>query len=212
MSNHPPKRLRFLPSHCPPPTVSVGRVDDGEVEGLAREVELGAAGAAADGTVGEDHDPESHLIPRVLQVALRQADRVTIFGNDYPTRDGTCVRDYIHVEDLASIHRLALERQEAGRFEAYNVGTGVGVSVLEVVEAARRVTGHDIPAQVAPRRPGDPPELVAQATAIRSRFDWQPKYTDIGRTMETAWNWHRSRPAGYGERSSRVHETNSGRG
>jgi UDP-glucose 4-epimerase len=156
-----------------------------------------AAGASADGAIGEDHDPESHLIPRVLRVALRQVDRLTIFGDDYPTRDGTCVRDYIHVEDLASIHRLAVERQEAGRFEAYNVGTGVGVSVLQVVEAARKVTGHHIPAEMAARRPGDPPELVAKATAVRSRFDWQPKYTDIVRTIETAWNWHRSHPMGF---------------
>ncbi len=166
-----------------------------------------AAGASSDGAIGEDHHPESHLIPRVLLVALGQADRVTIFGDDYPTRDGTCVRDYIHVEDLASIHRLAIERQEAGRFEAYNVGTGVGVSVLEVVEAARRVTGHGIPALVAPRRPGDPPELVAKALAIRNRFDWQPKYTDIDRTIETAWNWHRTHPDGYVKGVSRDPQT-----
>lgn len=159
-----------------------------------------AAGASADGVIGEDHHPESHLIPRVLQVALGQSELVTIFGDDYPTRDGTCVRDYIHVEDLASIHRLALEQQEAGKFEAFNVGTGVGVSVLEVVEAARAVTGHAIPAKITPRRPGDPPELVAHATAIRSRFNWQPKYTDIRRTIETAWNWHRAHPNGYKSR------------
>ena len=156
-----------------------------------------AAGASADASIGEDHDPESHLIPRVLNVALGKADQVTIFGDDYPTRDGTCVRDYIHVEDLASIHRLAVERQKPGKFEAYNVGTGVGVSVLEVVEAARKVTGHGIPAQMASRRPGDPPELVAQADAIRKRFGWRPEYTDIARTIETAWNWHHSHPTGY---------------
>lgn len=156
-----------------------------------------AAGASADATIGEDHTSESHLIPRVLQVALGQADQMTIFGDDYPTRDGTCVRDYIHVEDLASIHRLAVERQQPGTFEAFNVGTGVGVSVLEVVEAARKVTGHRIPAQVAPRRSGDPPELVAQSDAIRNRFDWRAKYTDITRTIETAWNWHRNHPSGY---------------
>lgn len=156
-----------------------------------------AAGASADATIGEDHTPESHLIPRVLQVALGQADQMTIFGDDYPTRDGTCVRDYIHVEDLASVHRLAVERQQPGTFEAFNVGTGVGVSVLEVVEAARKVTGHRIPAQMAPRRPGDPPELVAQADAIRNRFDWRAKYTDITLTIETAWHWHRNHPSGY---------------
>ena len=160
-----------------------------------------AAGASADATIGEDHDPESHLIPRVLQVALGKADHVTIFGDDYSTRDGTCVRDYIHVEDLASIHRLAVERQEPGKFEAFNLGTGLGVSVLDVVEAARKVTGHGIPAKLAPRRPGDPPELVAQAEAIRKRFNWRPEYTDISRTIKTAWNWHRGHPTGYNTKS-----------
>lgn len=158
-----------------------------------------AAGASADSTIGEDHDPESHLIPRVLQVAFGKAEQIIIFGNDYPTRDGTCIRDYIHVEDLAAVHRLAIEHQEPGTFSAFNVGTGVGPSVLEVVEAARKVTGHPIPAQIAPRRPGDPPELVAQAGAVQQRLNWRPQYTDIARTIETAWNWHRTHPNGYGD-------------
>jgi len=151
-----------------------------------------AAGAAADGSIGEDHDPESHLIPRVLKVALGEAESIQIFGDDYPTPDGTCVRDYVHVEDLAAIHHLAVERQEPGRFNAFNVGTGVGVSVREIVEAARKVTGQPIPIQAAPRRPGDPPMLVAQAGAIEKAFSWRPKYVDIRRTIETAWNWHRN--------------------
>ena len=125
-----------------------------------------AAGAAADASLGEDHDPEIHLIPRVLQVALGQRDEIRIFGLDYPTADGTCVRDYVHVEDLADVHRVAIETQAEGRFRCYNVGTGVGVSVKELIDAAREVTGHDIPASPAQRREGDPPELYADPTKI----------------------------------------------
>ncbi len=156
-----------------------------------------AAGAAADASIGEDHDPESHLIPRVLRVALRQSDQISIFGVDYPTTDGSCVRDYVHVEDLSSIHRIAIETQPEGRFRCYNVGTGQGVSVKELIEAARQVTGHEIPASPAPRREGDPPELYADPTLISAELGWQPRYTEIGRIVETAWNWHRSHPNGY---------------
>ncbi|MFQ5494802.1 MAG: UDP-glucose 4-epimerase GalE [Phycisphaerae bacterium] len=156
-----------------------------------------AAGASADGKIGEDHEPESHLIPIVLQVALGQRDEVKIFGVDYPTADGTCVRDYIHVEDLATVHRMAIEAQAEGMFRFYNVGTGQGVSVKEVIEACRRVTGHDIPAVPAPRREGDPPELYADPTRIMTALDWQPQYTDIRRTVETAWQWHRAHPDGF---------------
>lgn len=159
-----------------------------------------AAGASADASIGEDHDPESHLIPRVLKVALGQADRILIFGDDYPTPDGTCIRDYIHVEDLASIHRIAIEHTEPAKFEAYNVGTGIGQSVREVIEAAREVTGHAIPSETAPRRRGDPSQLVASATAVRNRFGWEPLYTDLRRTVETAWRWHRANPDGYASR------------
>jgi len=156
-----------------------------------------AAGAAADGTIGEDHDPESHLIPRVLNVALGKTEQIRIFGIDYPTPDGSCIRDYVHVEDLASIHRVAIETQPEGQFRCYNLGTGVGVSVKEVIEAARAVTGREIQASPAPRRGGDPPELYADPTRISTELDWKPKYTDITRIVETAWKWHQSHPNGF---------------
>jgi UDP-glucose-4-epimerase GalE len=157
-----------------------------------------AAGAAPDGQLGEDHDPESHLIPRVLDVALGKADEIRVFGIDYPTPDGSCIRDYVHVSDLSSIHRIAIETQAEGQFRCYNVGTGQGVSVKEVIDAAREVTGHEIPAAPAPRREGDPPELYADPTLITTELGWQPEFTDIRRTVETAWNWHRTHPNGFG--------------
>ncbi len=156
-----------------------------------------AAGAAADGRIGEDHEPESHLIPRVLKVALGQSEEVKVFGIDYPTADGSCVGDYVHVEDLSGVHRIVIETQPEGRFRAYNVGTGQGVSVKELIEAAREVTGHEIPASPAPRREGDPAELYADPTLISTELAWQPNYTDISRTVETAWNWHRAHPNGF---------------
>ncbi len=156
-----------------------------------------AAGAALDGSMGEDHDPESHLIPRVLQVALGQADDIRIFGIDYPTLDGSCIRDYVHVADLSDIHRVAIETQAEGQFRCYNVGTGRGFSVKEVIEAAREVTGHDIPAAPAARREGDPPQLYADPTRITTELGWQPTYTDIRQTVETAWNWHRTHTNGF---------------
>jgi len=156
-----------------------------------------AAGAAADATLGEVHDPETHLVPLVLAVALRRREEIKIFGLDYPTTDGSCVRDYVHVEDLAAVHRIALETQVEGAFRCYNVGTGVGVSVKEVIEMARAVTGHDIPSSPAPRREGDPAELYADPTKVISELGWQPQYTDIRGTIETAWNWHRTHPDGF---------------
>lgn len=156
-----------------------------------------ASGAAADGSLGEDHTPEVHLIPLVLQVALGQRERIHVYGGDYPTRDGSCVRDYVHVEDLAEAHLLALEALEEGRAEAFNVGTGNGTTVLEVIAAARSVTGHEIPAEVAPRRPGDPPELYACSDKIRERLGWTPRYRDIEAIIGTAWTWHRAHPHGY---------------
>ncbi|MCK4659612.1 MAG: UDP-glucose 4-epimerase GalE [Phycisphaerae bacterium] len=156
-----------------------------------------AAGAASDGTLGEDHDPELHLIPIVLQVALGQREKVRIYGVDYPTHDGTCVRDYTHVEDLASAHLLAIESQQTGCFRCFNVGTGVGSTVKDILEAAREVTGHPIPAKPAPRRPGDPPELYADPTEIMSKLGWKPKYTDIRQTVRTAWQWHQAHPHGF---------------
>jgi UDP-glucose-4-epimerase GalE len=156
-----------------------------------------ASGAAADGSIGEAHDPETHLIPIILQVPLGHRPHVTVLGTDYPTRDGTCVRDYIHVEDLASAHVLALESQEPGSFRAFNVGTGVGTTVREVLAAARRVTGHPIPAMDVARRPGDAPELYANSNKLRTDLGWRPRHTDIERIVESAWRWHRSHPSGF---------------
>ena len=156
-----------------------------------------AAGARQDGSIGEDHDPESHLIPIVLQVALGQRQRIRIFGDDYPTADGTCIRDYIHVDDLGEAHVRALERLQAGEGICVNLGTGRGTSVREIIEACREVTGHEIPETIGPRRPGDPPELVADAQLARRLLDWQPRYTDVRSIVETAWRWHRTHPKGY---------------
>jgi UDP-glucose 4-epimerase len=158
-----------------------------------------AAGAAADGSLGEDHRPELHLIPLILQVALGRSEAVSVYGADYPTRDGTCVRDFVHVDDLAEAHLLALEKLEAGRFEAFNVGTGRGATVLEVIEAARLVTGQAIPARIVSRRPGDPPELYASSDKIRRELGWKPRYVDVRRIVATAWAWHRAHPDGYVE-------------
>jgi UDP-glucose 4-epimerase len=156
-----------------------------------------ASGASPDGTIGEDHTPESHLIPIVLQVALGQREAISIFGEDYPTPDGTCIRDYIHVEDLAAAHLAALERLEPGKAIKANLGTGHGFSVREVIDTCRKITGHKIPAVIAPRRAGDPPELVADSGLARKLLDWTPKYATVESIVETAWRWHRAHPQGY---------------
>ena len=162
-----------------------------------------ACGASSDATIGEDHTPETHLIPLILQVALGQRESVSVFGTDYPTPDGTCIRDYIHVEDLADAHIRVLDRIEAGRGLTYNVGTGVGVSVREVVDAARSVTGHAIPIVERPRRPGDPPALVASSQAIQRELGWTPRYTQITEIVASAWKWHATHPDGYRSRATR---------
>ena len=145
-------------------------------------------------TRGEDHTPESHLIPIVLQAALGQRDSVKIFGDDYRTPDGSCVRDYIHVEDLAKAHLMAIESDKVG---AFNLGTGKGYSVREVVAVAREVTGVDIVAEVAPRRPGDPDELVAKVGRARDELGWVPTRSDLVTIIKTAWAWHNAHPDGY---------------
>ncbi|SFU51778.1 UDP-glucose 4-epimerase GalE [Alicyclobacillus macrosporangiidus] len=159
-----------------------------------------AAGAHPELPIGEDHRPETHLIPILMQVALGQREAVTIFGSDYDTPDGTCVRDYIHVMDLASAHRLALERLrrvDAG-VEVYNLGTGSGHSVLEVVRVARSVTGHPIPVAFGPRRAGDPAVLVASPARAQAVLGWRPRYTGMEDMVSTAWRWHKSHPEGFG--------------
>lgn len=156
-----------------------------------------ASGASSDGTIGEDHDPETHLIPIVLQVALGQRSHLDIFGTDYPTPDGTCIRDYIHVDDLALAHILAIEKLAAGDKLAFNVGIGKGYSVREVVETAQAVTGKAVAVKEGPRRAGDPPVLVANADKIRRELGWKAAYTDLQSIVETAWNWHKSHPNGY---------------
>ncbi len=156
-----------------------------------------AAGASVDGKHGEHHDPETHLIPLVLQVALGQRPHIDVFGTDYPTPDGTCVRDYVHVEDLAEAHRLALEKMTPGGGAAFNIGTGTGNSVREVIRACEEVTGKTIAVKEGPRRAGDPPVLVAGADKIRQELGWSPKFPDLRSIVETAWDWHRSHPKGY---------------
>jgi UDP-glucose 4-epimerase len=155
-----------------------------------------AAGASPTGERGEDHDPETHLIPITLQVALGQREQITIFGDDYPTRDGTCVRDYIHVTDLAQAHILALEALDEGS-RTYNLGNGRGFTVKEVIETCREVTGRPIPAEVGERRPGDPPKLIASSEKIRRELGWEPRYPALETIVEHAWEWHRTHPHGY---------------
>jgi len=155
------------------------------------------AGCAADGSLGEDHHPETHLIPILLQVALGKRPHVTVFGNDYSTPDGTCIRDYVHVDDLCEAHLLALKAMRPGTGAIYHVGIGRGYSVKEVIDAARRVTGHPIPARIDARRPGDPPSLYAASEKIRSELLWHPKFTDLDAIIQTAWDWFRSHPSGY---------------
>jgi UDP-glucose-4-epimerase GalE len=161
-----------------------------------------AAGASSDGEHGEDHAPETHLVPLALQVALGRRPRLLVYGDDYPTADGTCVRDYVHVDDLAAAHTRALESLEPGAREVYNVGTGRGFSVLEVVAACERASGRPIAREIAPRRSGDPPTLVADAERIRGALGWEPAYRDPERIAATAWEWHRRHPDGYGDRTA----------
>jgi UDP-glucose 4-epimerase len=149
---------------------------------------------------GEDHHPETHLIPLTLQVALGQRPHIAIFGTDYPTPDGTCVRDYIHVDDLAAAHVLALEALDQHERLVYNLGNGQGFSVREVIEVCRRVTGHPIPAVEAPRRPGDPPVLIASSAKIQRELGWKPRWPALEDIVASAWEWHRRHPQGYGDR------------
>lgn len=158
------------------------------------------AGDKPDGSIGEDHRPETHLLPIVLQVALGQREKIAIFGNDYDTKDGTNVRDYVHPFDLAQAHLLAVEYLRQGNdSSAFNLGSSTGFSNLEIVEAARRVTGKDIPLEIAARRPGDPDSLIAESAKAREVLGWQPQFDHIDKIIETAWAWHSSHPNGYSE-------------
>jgi UDP-glucose-4-epimerase GalE len=156
-----------------------------------------ASGAAADGSIGEDHDPETHLIPLVIQVALKKRPHVEIFGSDYPTPDGTCVRDYIHVDDLAEAHALALERMTTGEKLAFNLGIGRGYSVREVIRTVEAVSGRPVAVKEGSRREGDPAELVAAPARAMRDLGWKPRYVELEQIVETAWNWHRTHPDGF---------------
>ena len=157
-----------------------------------------AAGADPDGELGEDHEPETHLIPLVLQAALGQRAAINIFGDDYPTRDGTCIRDYIHINDLAQAHFLALEKllngQPGGK---YNLGNGNGYSVKEVINVARNITGKPIPSKIVERRPGDPAILIGSSEKAIKELGWKPQFPNLDTIIETAWKWHRDHPEGY---------------
>lgn len=156
------------------------------------------AGADVSGMIGEDHNPETHLIPLILQVPLGKRDCINVFGDDYETKDGTCIRDYIHVTDLADAHILALDKLRRDNSSAtYNLGNGEGFTVNEVIDAARRVTGHPIPAKVVARRPGDPAKLVASSEKIIKELGWNPQHDTLEEIIDTAWKWHKSHPNGF---------------
>jgi UDP-glucose-4-epimerase GalE len=159
-----------------------------------------AAGCAPDGSLGEDHDPETHLIPLAIDAALGRIPKLTVFGTDYPTPDGTCIRDYIHVDDLAEAHLLALERLNPGQAMHYNLGTGTGNSVREVLDAVKQVSGKTVAIELGPRRPGDPPALVASSDKVRQELGWSAKYRELPKIVETAYQWRVAHPKGYADR------------
>jgi len=156
-----------------------------------------ACGAGGGGSLGEDHRPESHLIPRIIQTAMGQRSEIKIYGTDYDTPDGTCIRDYIHIEDLCSAHLLALDRLEQNSELVYNLGNGTGYSVREVIETVKRVSGRDFKVTEAERRPGDAPVLTSDATKAINQLGWQTKFPELGKIVETAWAWHNNHPNGY---------------
>lgn len=157
-----------------------------------------ACGAQPDGSIGEAHSPETHLIPLILQTAAGQREKFCIYGGDYDTPDGTCIRDYVHVCDLAQAHILALEYLSGGgASDSFNLGSGSGFSVKEVLEEARRVTGRAIPAEIVPRRAGDPARLVASSEKVRKILHWKPEYESLSAILETAWRWHSTHPRGF---------------
>ncbi len=161
-----------------------------------------ACGAQADGRIGEAHAPETHLIPLILQVPNGQRETISVFGDDYETKDGTCVRDYIHVTDLAQAHILAVRYlMKGGQSDIFNLGNGVGFTVKEVIETARRVTGHPIPAVISPRRAGDPAKLIASSEKAKQVLGWKPEHASLEEIIASAWNWHKGHPNGYQSQS-----------
>lgn len=159
-----------------------------------------ACGAHPSGAIGEAHNPETHLIPLILQVPNGQREKISIFGDDYATKDGTCIRDYIHVSDLAQAHILALDHLlHGGESDVFNLGNGVGFTVKEVIDVARAVTGHPIPAETCPRRAGDPAQLIASSQKAVEQLGWKPKYNDLNTIIASAWKWHSAHPRGYEE-------------
>lgn len=205
-----PKTVPIPEDHPKAPTNPYGR-SKLMLEEILREYEhayglraislryFNASGADPSGSIGEDHTPEHHLIPIVLQVALGQREKVNVYGADWPTRDGTCVRDYVHVTDLAQAHLRALDALRNGHATAeYNLGNGSGYTVLEVIRMAEAVTGRKIQAVSADRRPGDPAVLVASSEKIAKDLGWTPQYPELKTIVETAWNWHSNHPNGYG--------------
>ena len=157
-----------------------------------------ACGAHISGQIGEDHNPESHLIPLILQVPNGKREYISIFGDDYDTKDGTCVRDYIHVTDLAQAHILAVKYLQAGNeSNIFNLGNGVGFTVKEVIDTARKVTSHPIPAKITPRRAGDPAQLIASSEKAKEILGWTPEHNSLEEIISTAWNWHKNHPNGF---------------
>ncbi len=174
--------------------------DQGKLNFIALRY-FNAAGADPDGKFGEDHSPETHLIPLVIRAAL-DGTSVSVFGADYPTPDGTCIRDYIHISDLALAHILALKKLEQEKISGiYNLGNGNGFSVREVIETARKISGREVASVNSPRRPGDPARLVASSKKMREELGWIPNFPDLEAIVETAWEWHKNHPKGYGDKS-----------
>lgn len=206
-----PKRVPILETDPTEPTNPYGeskRIMEKMMNWVSRRYDIryvslryfNVAGAWHDGSIGEDHKCETHLVPIILQVPLGKREFVTVYGNDYPTKDGTCIRDYIHVEDLADAHILALEYlRSGGESNIFNLGSGDGYSVMEMLTAARSVTGHEIPAKIGERRAGDPARLIADSTKARKVLHWQPKITRMEDIIATAWKWHKSHPNGYAD-------------
>lgn len=214
----PPEDLIPVPETCPQsPTSPYGRTklhleqilmdyaDHRRAKGSPIALSMlryfNVAGADSSGILGEDHDPETHLIPIAIQCALGQRDHISIFGTDYPTPDGTNIRDYVHVDDLVDAHLRAMERIEPGRTEAFNIGIGKGASVREVIEAVKRVSGSDFNVQEAPRRPGDAIALFADPSKIQSELGWSAQHTDLDEIVRSAYDWMKAHPKGYDDKN-----------